>query len=331
MKAPVCFVACLFAALLASVAALHAAEPAAPAAPPKTVKLGAYVMSLYDLNSANNTFTAEFWLWALHAKSLELKPLKTIETENARDFRTSLETTEDHGDVRYHAQKVRGVFNHNWNVGNFPFDRHELRIRLSEGQEEAPLLAYAADAANAGFDPEARIEGWRIEKVAVTTGTRKFESSFGEPESSGGSAYAQAVVSIFVARDALGLFVKLHAAVYVAFLVSLVAFFMDMSKDGLFTARISLLVGMIFATVLNTQRIAGTLGQSSAFTLADKIHIVTLLALLLGLLATLLSRRLHTTNRSELAFKVDRRLAAGLAAFYLAVNAAMIGAAAHAG
>src|SRR5579862_5322234 len=64
-----------------------ATKPAAPAA---KVMVGAYVMSLYDLNPANNTFTSDLWLWFVHDKSADLKPLKTIEPENARDFKTSL-------------------------------------------------------------------------------------------------------------------------------------------------------------------------------------------------------------------------------------------------
>ena len=125
-------------------------------------------------------------------------------------------------------------------------------------------------------------------------------------------------------RDALSLFWKLHAAVYVAFLVSMVSFFMDSSKDGLFNGRVGLLVGMIFAVVINSQRVAGTLGQATAFTLADKIHVVTLLELLCAVVCSLYSRRLHTSNQGAVADRIDRRMAAGLGTFYVVVNAALI-------
>jgi hypothetical protein len=319
-------------ALLVAASARLAAQVAAPVTAkdsPKVARVGAYLMSLYDLNPANNTFTADFWLWFVHQKSVDINPLKSIEPENARDFRPSLETTEDHGAERYHAEKVRGVFNYGWNVANFPFDRHTLQIRLSEGQDES--IVYVADSGNTGVDREVSAEGWHIEKVTMTTGTRHFDSNFGEPGESGGSTYAQAVVSVTIARMALGLFWKLHAPVYIALLIGLVSFFMDTSKDGIFNGRISLLVGMIFAVVVNTQRVAATLGQSPAFTLPDKIHIVTLMALLCGIVGAMISRRLHVTNRGDYAVRLDRRMAAGVLVVYVAINVVMITRAAHGG
>lgn len=307
-----------------------AQTPAADAPRAAQVKLGAYVVGLYDLNPNNNTFAADLWLWALHEKDHDFKPLKTIEPENARTFVTSLDSTEDRGTLRYHATKVRGVFSHNWNVVNFPFDRHQLTIRLSEAQLEVDQLAYTADAANTGIDPEVRVEGWRIERVELATSTHAFTTTFGDPKSTSGSTYTQGVLSIFIQRDAMALFWKLHAAVYIAFLVCLVSFFMDTSKDGLFNGRVGMLVGMVFAVVVNTQRVAATLGQTSAFTLAEKIHVVTLFTLLCALVGALYSRRLHVTNRGAIAEQTDRRMAALLGAAYVVVNVALVYGAAHA-
>lgn len=307
------------------------APAAAPAAkgPPTEVKIGAYVESLYDLNPNNNTFAADFWLWALHDKNRDLKPLKTIEPENARTWSTSLDATEEHPPLRYHAVRVRGVFAYNWDIENFPFDRHELRVRLSESQAEAAEILYKADTANTGFEPAIRLEGWQIDKVAFTAGTHTYNTTYGEPESTGSSTYAQGVLSIFVSRDSMGLFWKLHAAVYIAFLVSMVSFFMDTSKDGIFNGRVSLLVGMMFAVVVNTARVASTLGQNSAFTLADKIHVLTLFELLVALVCALISRRLQTSGQAKKAEYIDRRMAAGTAIAYVIANTVLVALAAH--
>jgi len=83
--------------------------------------VGAYLHSLSDLNTTNHTFTADFWLWFVHPRTVDLKPLKTVEPDNARDYRPSLETTEDFGAERYHAAKVRGVFNYALGRAQFPF------------------------------------------------------------------------------------------------------------------------------------------------------------------------------------------------------------------
>lgn len=333
--APTVFVLGLLLAAVAApqvlAASAEATSPVSAKEAPKEVRVGAYVMSLYDLNANNNTFAADFWLWAVHDKRYDIKPLKTMEPDNARTFATSLDTTEEHELVRYHAQKVRGVFSYNWNVENFPFDRHELRISLSEGQDEVSALTYTADAANTGIEPSVEVEGWKIDAVKIQTGTHSFSSTFGEPGSAPTSTYAQAVVSIFVSRRAMGLFLKLHSAVYIAFLIGMISFFLDTSKDGLFGGRISLLVGMIFATVLNTQRIATALGQTDAFTLPDKIHVLTLGALLCALIGSLVSRRLHVRDQAEHAYRVDWWMGAGLFVTYVLANILLIAHAAHAG
>jgi hypothetical protein len=317
----------------------HAAEavpvPAAAAQPevhtgPVSMRTGAYITSLYELNTNNNTFTADLWLWFLHDKQHNLKPLKTLETANARDFRPGVETVEEHGAERYHAQKVRGVFNHNWDVHNFPFDRHILKIRLEEGLADTSRIQFTADKANTGFDPTIHIEGWSVKKVSIETGEHAYNSSFGL-DNVAGSRYAASTISIHIEREGLALFVKLLSAVYIAFMVSIVSFFLDPSKDGIFNGRVGLLVGMTFAVVINSQRVAGTLGQTPAFTLADKIHILTLVAIVLALLGAMLSRRLHVNGRGEYADRLDRRMALVMVIVYSCVNVYMIQAAALAG
>ena len=291
---------------------------------PVEVRVGAYVNALSDLNSTNHTFTADFWLWFIHPRAADLKPLKTVEPDNARDYRPSLETTEDYGAERYHAAKVRGVFNHAWDVRNFPYDRHELTVDLSEAQFEDDRVRYVADSANTAINPAVVVEGWVVEKVAISTGVHAYQSNFGVPGKVGGSHYATTTLSIFIRREAGGLFLKLHAAVYIIFLVSLVTFLMDSSKDGFFSARIGLISGMILATVVNSHRVASTLGGNNSLTLPDKIHIVTLLALLVTLLVALAGRRLHNLGRSPQAHLLDRIAAPVCLLAYVAANLALV-------
>ena len=292
--------------------------------PPVEVRVGAYITSVYELNPNNNTFVADFWLWFVHDGKQQIKPLKTLECENARDFKASLDVSEDHGDQRYHAEKVHGVFNHGWNTEKFPFDRHELQIRLSEGQAESSTLTYAADGVNTGVDPQIKIEGWRVEKVIIRTVAREYDTTFGVPGETGGSTYASAVISIFIARDAAGIFWKLMAAVYIAFIIGLVSFFMDPSKDSFFTGRLSLLSAMIFAIVINSSRVAASLGQNPSFTLADKIHVLTLIFLLMAIVASIISRKLHVRGKGAMALRLDLLMALVFFVAYVMINLIVI-------
>ncbi len=307
--------------LLTSAALVRAAEEKSS---PADVRVGAYINSLSDLNSTNNTFTADFWLWFVHPRAADLKPLKTVEPENAREFRVSLETTEDYGVQRYHAAKIRGVFNHAWDVRNFPYDRHELTIDLSEAQLGDDRVRYLADSANTAVDPALVVDGWRVEKIGIATGVHPYQSNFGVPGKTGGSRYATGTLSIFISREAGGLFLKLHAAVYIIFLMSLVTFLLDSSKDGFFSARIGLISGMVLATVVNSHRVSAALGGNNSLTLPDKIHIVTLLALLLTLLVTLATRHLHNAGKSPQAQRLDRIAAPVCLLAYVAINLALV-------
>ncbi len=297
---------------------------------PSQMRVGTYLTSLYDFNPNNNTFTADLWLWFLHDKSQDLNPLKSLEITNARDFKTGLSSSQDQGAERYDTVKIHGIFNYDWDVKNFPFDRHELKIRVEDGVADASKVIYNPDSANTAFDPAIKIDGWHIDKIAIATGNHNYNSSFGIGGATG-STYSNSIVSIFIQRDAAGLFWKLLSAVYIAFLVSLVTFFMDTSKDGLFNGRISVLIGMMFAVVINSQRVSSTIGQSVAFTLADKIHVVTLISILCSLIAALVSRHLMITNRAEYSVRLDRRLAGITFAIFVAINAFMILTAANAG
>ncbi len=316
-------------AVPATVAAPIAAQIQSAKQQPTKVLNGAFLTSLYDMNTNNNTFRADLWLWFRHDKAQELKPLKSRELANARDFKTSLENSKDVGGERYHAEKIQGTFNYGWDVRNFPFDRHELQIRVEESQQEIDKLVYLADTTNTAIDPSINIEGWRIDKIKVAADTRLYASSFGEGDSAK-SEYGTNVISLFIERDAMGLFWKLLAAVYIAFLISTLSYFMDPSKDGIFNGRIGLLVGMTFAVIINSQRVASTLGQSTAFTLADKIHILTLGMILVALTASLISRHRHLTNRGAEATRDDRRIAISMIAIYVLANVVMIALAATA-
>ncbi len=310
--------------LCAVLACAPLARAAEDNSPPVEVRVGAYVNSLSDLNSTNNTFIADFWLWFVHPRAVDLKPLKTVEPENAREFRLSLETTEDYDTERYHAAKIRGVFNHAWDVRNFPYDRHQLTIALSEGQLGAGRFRYGVDSANTAFDPALVVDGWKVEKVELTAGVRAYQSNFGVPGKVDGSRYATTALAISIRREGGGLFLKLHAAVYIIFLVSLVTFLMDSSKDGFFSARIGLISGMILSTVVNSHRVAATLGGNNSLTLPDKIHIVTLLALLVALLVSLATRRLHTLGKSPQAQRLDRIAGPVCLLAYVAINLVLV-------
>jgi len=72
-------------------------------------------------------------------------------------------------------------------------------------------------------------------------------------------------------------FVKLVAGVYAAIGIALVSFLMAPDQAPVFSGRMTVLVGALFATVVSMQVGDSLLGAPEAVSLVDEIHIVALL------------------------------------------------------
>ena len=86
----------LGAAVLAACVTLAFASPALAA--PRTCKVGAYVISLYDFDFAKGTFGADLWLWST-CPSADLKPLDVMDFVNATQVTRSLPATSERAGV----------------------------------------------------------------------------------------------------------------------------------------------------------------------------------------------------------------------------------------
>ena len=103
---------------LLSTTAVHA-QPT-----PKTCSVGAYLISLYDFLLEEDSVSADFWFWSTCKE--DLRPLDTMDFPTAKHVEKSLATTTERNGYYWSYVKVSGVFRQDWDVRNFPFDRHDL-------------------------------------------------------------------------------------------------------------------------------------------------------------------------------------------------------------
>ncbi len=103
------------------------------------------------------------------------------------------------------------------------------------------------------------------------------------------SAYSAFRVRLSIAREGGELFLKMFLGMYLAFLVSYICFYIH--SDSM-DSRFALSVGSLFAVVGNKYIIDSTLPESSAFTLVDALHGITLMYILLVIAANAYSLRL---------------------------------------
>src|SRR4051794_25080127 len=112
--------------VLGTAAHAYGQVPAVEPSRPVRHKIGAFITDLHGFDLSRGTFGANFWIWAVGPNSA--RALQTMEFPNADTIAVRLESTVPRGDVSWSQRKLTGTFHHQWDLGNYPFDRHALAI-----------------------------------------------------------------------------------------------------------------------------------------------------------------------------------------------------------
>lgn len=313
---------------------LDQSAPAAAAAQEDSVSgtggsapLGVYITSLHDFDSVNGSYGVDYWLWSVHQP--ELDPLESVEFVNAKQIDSRLDQTSGWGELRWSRSKVRATVLHDWDLRNYPFDRQALKLEL----RNTGGFTYRTDAANSGYDEDIEPEGWRITNFEIVNRTVDYTTTFGDPEKplGGGSNQEHVFVTVEMQRDSVTNFFKLVAGVYAAIAITLLAFLMKPDAPTVFSGRMAVLVGALFATVVNMQVSNGVLGFMDDVSMVDKIHIVAMFYVFAAALMAVLSRITYESGRKELARRRDWISLCAFGVSFMLINAVLISLAAVAG
>ncbi len=274
---------------------------------PEKCNTGIFITSLYDLKPALNTFRANFWLWSTCPSENNL-PMKNIEVIKAQKVFSNLQFHEKKDGLYWSQRQFQAVIHHKWNFSNFPFERQVLKIELEDGVNDATSLVYVPDIKNSTYNPKIKLDGLKITDFKLHERKISYPTTFGDPSlSKPNSNYSRLVASITVARSGLsGFFFKLHAATYIAFALTLVSFFLHPTQASIFSARMSLLVGSLFAVVVNLRAAGAILGHTNSLTLVDKIHITTMVYIFSAVTISAFSFRFCELGREKLCFKFNK-------------------------
>ncbi len=295
-------------------------EPGTSNLKPDTVKIGAFINDIYDINLSEQSFSVQFWVW-FNYRNPELKPLETLEAPNAKSLETGLDFTEQKDGIVWAGKKVEAVIKKDWDIRRFPFDEQVMSIELEESNLDVESMVYVADRENTKLDPNLQLTNWIIDSFKISAGTKKYATTYGDPTLAEGSEYPRATLQIFIRRQSWGLFFSLFTGLYVAFFISSLVFFIDPIEVD---PRFGLSVGGLFAAVGNKYIVDSILPQSTTFTLVDKLHILTYLFLLLCIVLSVISLRIWKNGKEITSARFDRRAYIGIVTLYLAINAWLI-------
>ncbi len=289
------------------------AQPSAP----DTVQTGIYITSIHDIDFKQKEYTVNFWLW-LKYKNMDFNFMQNLEIPEAKTVVKSFSTIDTTGPKIYILMKLQCVMKDSWKLDRFPFDRQKLRLSIENSQFDSRSLIFTADTLGKHYDPKFTLNGWTIDTFNISTRIKKYETAFGDVTlGKPHSEYGSFRVSIGLERKAFGLFWKMFLGMYIAFLIAFVCFFINVDSSE---ARFGLNVGALFAVIGNKYVIDSALPESSAFTLVDSLHGVTLIFIFGVILSTVYTLTLVKRDHVVRAEKFDKRIALILLAVYIILN-----------
>ncbi|MCL1472419.1 hypothetical protein [Argonema antarcticum] len=272
---------------------------------PQTCGVGVYLLSLGDFDVTEGSFRAEFWIW-VNCPTKMPEALQLMDFTNSKEINISLDSAEEKQGVFWANHKVQGVFKHDWNIANFPFDRHVLEIKIEHGQLDVTKLVYKPQIEISKYRKNERLSGWQITKFSIQEETKAYDTTYGDPSlaESEESKFSRIVVAIEIERSSFIAFLKLTTAVYIAVAIA-IAIYLVSTTSG-FELRISTLVGALFAIVVNQQVVDSTLGLTEDLKLVDKIHITAMVYVLIEVIVTIISFLLSQKGQENTADRLDK-------------------------
>ncbi|MBX2901281.1 MAG: hypothetical protein KF775_16630 [Cyclobacteriaceae bacterium] len=273
-------------------------------AQPDSVKVGTYVISVHDINFRDKEYTMRFWLWFLYnnpafdfGSQLDIPNAKAIDQP---------EVILDSIDGKAWAiMKMKATMKESWKVADFPFDKQHLRVQIENALFDINNLVFEPDLKGSTYDKDEAIDGWKITRFNVSSKLNDYETGFGDPRAHRDyQNFSAFVIEMDIERNAWGLFLKIFIGMYIAFLISVISFTIQVQE---LEPRFGLPVGGLFATVGNKYIIDSILPETSAFTLVDTLHTLTFLGIFGTLVVSAIALKYYDNGNKEAAKRINKK------------------------
>lgn len=303
---------------------------------PASCLFGVYLQDMRDYQFAENSLFASIRLWSvcpgqdetplkglsiLNSNGIELGEIKTEKLPNNSDYYRNNKY------VYWSERTAEGTFFNHWSAKNFPFDRHTIKFEFEAVNGNANSFVFTPDYRHSGFNPSINNADWIAKDFVISEVSHQYSTNFGRPDKDRNKddSYSRVKVEITLQRARLTSFLKLCAGVYAAVAIAGMAFMLDMREPDIVSGRTGLLVGCLFAAIVNMQQAASTLGMSEDVTLTDSIHIVAILYILVASILAIISYLRAQASSEDMAQRMDRKIYLPIYMYsYIVVNFLMI-------
>jgi hypothetical protein len=310
--------------VLGAPAAVDAFIPRAPA----RTNIGAFVVSLSDIQESQRRFDVTLWVWLLSPADVDVDPAKTLEITNAAVVDRQYAVTTDVPGGRWSQIKFRATVRAPLDFVDFPFDRHVLRVQLEDAERDLRRLEFVPDtppqgrgalAASQDLDPQ----DWEIGELALTVEAHREPTNFGDPTQAADSEYSRATLHIEVTRrHSLRILLTLLLG---TFMSTMVAFFAVLLPIQQSPPRYTLLSSALFVCIANRLLVDARLPAGSSLGLLDQMQLLNIVGLI-----TLTGMSLVLTNLAEKrvaparATQLSQRIACGWLAALVVIDAVLV-------
>ncbi len=289
---------------------------------PDTVTVGSYVISVHDINFRDKEYTMRFWLWFIYdnpdfdfSSQLDITNAKSIDPPEI--FLDSL------NGKAWAIMKMKTTMKERWRVADFPFDEQHLQVQIENALFDNSSLVFKPDVKGSTYDKDDALDGWAIKNFRVTSHTNSYETGFGDPAPNRSLQHFSAfLIEMDMERNAWGLFLKIFIGMYIAFLISIISFTIQVSE---LEPRFGLPVGGLFATVGNKYIIDSILPETSAFTLVDSLHTLTFLGIFGTLVVSAIALRKFDNGKKEESIRFNHIASRWVIALYILANVLLVG------
>lgn len=303
---------------------------------PRTCVMGVYLQDMRDYKFADRSLFASIRLWSVCPSEAD-SPLKDLTVLNSNGVTISDVNTQKLPNesgyfpnspmVFWSERTVEGTFFHHWSAKNFPFDRHTIIFEFESVRADVSNFVITPDFAHSGYSPGINDGDWIASDFSLNEVEHSYATNFGKPDRhlDGKGTYSRIRVQITLHRARVTSFLKLCTGVYAAVIIAGMAFLMDVREPDIVSGRTGLLVGCLFAAIVNMQQAESTLGMSEDITLTDMIHIISILYILAASVLALVAYLRCEAGREDEAQRFDRRLYMPIyLASFLVVNSVVI-------
>ena len=280
------------------------------------IDVGMYVNNISQLDIKTSQFTVDFYIWFRWDGSVELNPVETFELPNGRITAKTGIAKHTFGTQRYAACRVLATVTKVFDMTRFPLDDHTLTIEVEDSDLDTRVAELVPDIENATVRPDLVVPGWVVVASRSRVVTHTYRTNYGDITLPHGreSSYSRYIFSIDIERPGYGRFLRVFFGLFIAALVSWCAFHVRPKESS---PRVSLGIGATFAAAAVTVAINNSLPDTNSVTMADQLIMLTLGAIVLSVIVTIIALTLAARGQDAAQRRLDRICAIAFPVTYL--------------